>query len=270
MNLQTLLSQNQVSIAFILLAVLSWLGVGAYVNLRFRRDLRDLQDRQGRFIALASHYLFSPMSIIQNAISLLLTKKDLPDTERAHLYEAIERGNQRLLITAGQLLLVDEILRNNLSLDTSVQNLSDLVSGAITFVDPFARHQKVEVRFTDQTREVQQARVDGRRLKQAFVAIIDNAVKFSVEGGMVQVVLSYDKGVFVLQVSDQGPGMPADLLHKVSEKFYRGGSVYAFDHEGLGLGLFIAKSIVSYHQGTLSIDSQPGQGTVVRIEFPNL
>jgi len=232
----------------------------------FQKRLRDSKDQ---FVGLASHYLLTPITIIQTATSRLQeADTTLSLEERQRLYQAIILGQQRLWIIAEQLVLINEIDNNNLQLREDVHDVGDLVSNAVAAMDVFVRQKGLQIVFEDTTKDIKQARVDMRRMKQAIIALLDNAIKFSMEGNTIKVKLSSADGIFNIEIADQGIGMPAETLQHLSEKFYRGSSIYSFDYEGLGLGLHIAYAILRMHQGNITFQSQPKQGTVATVEFP--
>lgn len=237
---------------------------------RLTRHLaQSYRRQQDEFVALASHYLLNPITVIQTALARLQEGR-VTDQERSGLYDAILRGEQRLWITAEQMLLVSQIDGNQISLKIGVGDLNDTLTGAITAVDAFARQRQVRVEFQDVTKSDQavQVKFDQRRLKQAFIAVLDNAVKFSPEGATVKVLMSIQAGVCQVLVEDDGPGMPDEVVRRATQRFFRGTSPYNFDYEGMGLGLFIAKTIVGLHGGVITITSKPKRGTKVLIEFP--
>ncbi len=134
----------------------------------------------------------------------------------------------------------------------------------------FARTKNIKIVFEDHTQEIKQTRIDNRRMKQAIIAALDNAIKFSMEGTTITVCLTLQDKIFTIEVEDEGIGMPANVIEHLSDKFYRGSSIYSFDYEGLGLGLHIAYAIIRAHQGNITFQSRVKHGTVVTIEFPNL
>ena len=248
-------------------------SLGYFVVLRprilanFQKRLRDSKDQ---FVGLASHYLLTPITIIQTATTRLQeADTSLSFDERRRLYDAILMGQQRLWIIAEQLVLINEIDNNNLALRIQVHDLPDLIVSAIAAVDVFARTKKVTIEFEDRAKEIKQVRIDMRRMKQALIALLDNAIKFSMENTTIKVVLGFEDNIFSVEITDHGIGMQQEVIDHLSEKFYRGSSIYSFDYEGLGLGLHIAYAILRMHQGNITFQSQPKQGTVVIAEFPN-
>ena len=107
---------------------------------------------------------------------------------------------------------------------------------------------------------------DINRLRQVFVNIIDNALKYTEEGGTIQVQVKLLGNNIVVTISDNGCGIPAEHLPKVKQKFYKANQTV----RGSGIGLALADEIIALHSGTLTIESQENVGTVVTITLPAL
>jgi signal transduction histidine kinase len=261
------------TLVFLLLAFLCGILFCLLFLRRFleNRSARYLHKKTEQFVGLASHYLFTPISIIQTGINRLLDEDaNLNMEERYRLYDSIARGQQRLWIIAEQLVLINEIDEGELAMNMTVGNLAETLSTSIAAVDIFAREKRVKVFFKDYTDQVKETRYDPRRMKQALIAIIDNAIKFSMEDAEVICTVWRENNLFRITVEDKGIGMPAEILQHITERFYRGGDLYHYEYEGLGLGLHIAHAIIRFHQGSLTFTSHEGKGTVALIEFPVL
>lgn len=237
----------------------------------FRRRLgKEVMESKDQFVALASHYLLTPITIIQTALSRLQeADTQLSLEQRMKLYNAIGLGQQRLWIIAEQLVLINEIEQGGIQLREEVADLAEVVSSAVSAMDVFARAKSVELYVQNDAQQPVQTKIDARRVKQAIIAVLDNAIKFSVEGMSVWAEIAVEDNMLVVRVKDQGIGMPEEVMRHLTEKFYRGSSVYSFDYEGLGLGLHIAYAIVRMHGGLISFESKPKQGTIATIQFPN-
>lgn len=253
------------------------IGFGSAVLLCFifglplvrRRYERKLHDSKKQFIGLASHYLLTPITIIQTAVTRLQeADTTLVLEERQKLYEAIARGQQRLWIIAEQIVLIQEIDNGSFELRRDVANVADIVSTAAAAMNVFLQHKEMEVTITNQTKEVQETRLDARRMKQALIAILDNAVKFSPDAAKIDIRIWQRGNMFTVEIEDHGIGMPDEVIRRLGEKFFRGSDIYNFDYEGLGLGLHIAYAILRAHQGVVSYRSKEGRGTVAVVEIP--
>jgi signal transduction histidine kinase len=111
---------------------------------------------------------------------------------------------------------------------------------------------------------------DVMRLKQVMVNLIDNAVKYTPDGGVVKVTVVTEGSLAVVTVSDTGIGIPASALPFVFDRFFRADQARTRESGGTGLGLSIVKSICGVHNGSASVESIEGRGTTVRIELPRL
>ncbi len=256
------------------------LGAGLALGLLFaylvirpiivHRARRQMQKTKDEFIGLSSHYLLTPISIIQGALAKLQEQEStLKVEDRQKLYGNIEKGQQRLWILAEQFVLVSQIEQGALKLKLEAGSVSDAVQGALATMDIFAREKGVHLEFKDSTKTLQQARFDHRRFKQALLAIVDNAIKFSPQGATVKVTVIQEPHSFAIEVNDVGPGMSSDAVRTATQAFARGTSSYTFDHEGIGLGLYTANSIIREHGGELRFDTQNKGGTTITLRFPS-
>jgi signal transduction histidine kinase len=233
---------------------------------------KEMQERKDQLISLISHYMLNPITIIQTAVNRLQNtdSKDIPFEEKEVLYNAIMSGQQRLWILTEQIILVGEIDEGTLKLNIGVGDLAEVVDGAIIAVDPFAREKKIKFNINEQQQVIWESRMDASRIKQALIAILDNAIKFSQPGGVIDFSIQLDGTIFTLTIEDQGIGMPEEVTNHLSERFFRGNDIYNFDYEGVGLGLHIAEAIISLHEGRITINSRAKRGTTVTIQFPKV
>src|SRR5262249_37194460 len=113
-----------------------------------------------------------------------------------------------------------------------------------------------------------EVRCDSARLRQVFFNLIDNAIKYTPEEGMIQIRVERSNAVARVIVKDSGIGIPPEHLTCVFDRFYRVDKSRSREQGGTGLGLTIARSIVVAHGGTIELTSAPGQGTVFTINLP--
>jgi signal transduction histidine kinase len=109
---------------------------------------------------------------------------------------------------------------------------------------------------------------DRARLKQVVVNLLDNAIKYTPRGGAVELKVGREDGKAVLEVSDNGIGIPAEALPQVFERFFRVDDARSREQGGAGLGLSIVKSICTAHHGRVEVSSQPGRGSRFHVELP--
>ncbi len=257
----------------ILVALLLGFLIGRLAKSRRSDGMGDAgtKVRQDQFIMLASHYLLTPLSIIQTALaSLQEADMSLNVDQRHRLYDAIQAGQKRLWIVAEEMVLVNEIEHSTLEPQFAPSDVSDVISAAIADVDVFARVKNLAILFHDMSGQFHEARLDARRMRQAVIAILDNAIKFSEIGDKVEIQLICEEGFYNLIVKDTGVGMDEQARARLGERFFRGSSLYNFNYEGMGLGLHIAYAIFKAHGGSMSIMSEVNVGTTVTARFPML
>jgi len=228
-----------------------------------------LAKKQEAFIAIASHYLLTPISVIQSAVNRLNEKPNLELSKRQELYETIIAGEKRLYIIAEQMLLAVKLINGELNLSPKISRLHDSVIEAMRETESIAKQKGVTF-----TTDIQQAppielSFDPKQIKTATVALIDNAIKFSHEKGLVQIIVRQDGDKALVTVRDNGIGMTDEQRERATEKFYRGTPPYVFDYEGMGLGLHVAYVIMAAHRGDLEIKSAgQNKGSEVSLILP--
>jgi signal transduction histidine kinase len=247
-------------------------GLGVYFRTQRSVESRATQKLQGKqeaFIAIASHYLLTPISIIQSAITRLIEKPAMPLPARQELYDVILSGEKRLYIIAEQMLLATKLVNGELALNLRVTQLHEPVINAIREIEAIARQKHAVVRPQIQQTPAIELQVDPKLVQVATVAVLDNAVKFSQEGGQIEISVKRDGNWGLVTVTDQGIGLNAEQQAHATEKFYRGTPPYSFDYQGMGLGLHVAYVIMEAHGGELIINSKgENRGASVTLKWP--
>ncbi len=221
--------------------------------------LQALVQAQRRLMHDVSHELRSPLARLQAAIGLARQNPD----RNAELMERVERESGRLDRLVGELLTLARLDAGSGDDPREPLELFDLAAGVAEDAGFEAEAGGRTLTFRGDGQATIQA--DGARLQRAFENVMRNAVKFSPAGGLIEVGAALDGGVFVLEVADQGPGVPKQELESIFEPFFRSGSANA---DGFGLGLAIARRAVAAHGGRVTAGNRPGGGLLVRIEIP--
>ncbi len=226
-------------------------------------SLEQASDAQQRFVSDASHELRAPLTIIQANLDLLERMSELPAEERAEILGEASRETHRLSQLVGDLLALARadagivLQRRRVELD---RILLDVVADARYL----ARGQRLEI----DALEPVILMGDPDRLRQLLLALLDNAVKYTPASGRIAVALVKNSTHARLTVTDDGVGIPAADLPHVFDRFYRADPARSRDPGGTGLGLPIARWIVEQHGGDITVTSEPGSGTQVRIQLP--
>lgn len=238
-----------------------------------RRELLQLKqlDRiKSDFLGLISHKLRTPTTSISLFIQNLASGTfDVEDPGFASALEAIREESEYLAYLIQDLLYYsDFILQDNPS-KASREDLKEIVF-AVVAEKRAAIEQKGLSLQSSLAGNWPVVIVDRRRIAFALNAIFDNAIKFTPAGGEIRLSGEIAEHELVLNIQDNGPGIPAEEITKVFEKFYQIDPHHTGQIRGFGLGLFYARQFIRDHGGTIKIDSIPGQETTVTIRLPRL
>lgn len=217
-----------------------------------------------RFTADASHELRSPISYICMVSECALRQPDLPPNCR-EWFEDILAESQDATHLLEDMLLLARADAGHVDIPFEPIDLVPLVQDALdrARVPAEAKHQRLNLQCGNGPFEVRGDRASLRRL---IWTLVDNAVKYTPDGGRVEILLEGREAQIRLRVCDTGIGIPAHLLPRVFERFFRADP--ARSQSGTGLGLAIAKWIADVHQADLVVESEPGAGSVFTIAFP--
>jgi heavy metal sensor kinase len=221
-----------------------------------------------QFTADASHELRAPMTLIHAAADFSL-RRDRSKEELQDAMGRILRESKRTTALVDDLLLIarsdsDQAAFERNSIDLSSM-LNDVSTQASTLAQ--AKHIKIVPKIPNQAVVIAGDELSIRRL---FMALVDNAVKYTPEHGTVWIHLDIENKQAVIQIRDTGLGISNDDLPRVFDRFWRADKVRSRDEGGTGLGLAIAKGITERHGGTLRVESQLGHGSTFSVRLPLL
>ncbi|MEE8517214.1 MAG: ATP-binding protein, partial [Alphaproteobacteria bacterium] len=235
---------------------------------RFNEMLERLNNsisEQKRFYADASHELRTPLTVIRGEAEVALRGPESGTDHRETL--------QTIIVVANQMgNLVDELLflaraeAGEVQYEMAEVDLKPVLEEVGNMGESLASLK--DVGFDMDLAHRAMVRGDPQRLRQLFFILMDNAVKYSDEGGQVTLALANEDNLARVTVADNGIGIPASDMPYIFERFSRGERARATRTEGTGLGLSIAKSITEAHDGKILVDSKDGRGTKISLVFP--
>lgn len=221
------------------------------------------------FVANVSHELRTPLTAIKGYADTLQEDVVRGDLRSAgQCLDALNRNVDRLMALIGDLLDLSSLeAPSGGEAGLARQKLDPrmVTERALSQVERARSAKNISIQTTFRTEEVM---ADVRRLEQVIVNLLENAVKYVPTGGQVLVEWSREAAEAVLRVRDDGPGIPAEHLPRLFERFYRVEQARSRDAGGTGLGLAIVKHIVQQHGGTVGVASEPGRGTEFICRFP--
>ncbi len=235
---------------------------------RMAEQLRRLDAMRRDFVANVSHELKTPITSIKGFVATLRdgAKDDPEDLER--FLEILTRQSDRLEAIVDDLLVLSRLESEPVPelLNLNLEQLDRLIYSVRELCASRAQQNLINIRVDCETDL--QVNVDRSLMTQALVNLVDNAVKYSSPGSDVVVCARAHEGHLRIDVIDEGAGIAVEHLPRLFERFYRVDKARSRHLGGTGLGLAIVKHIVAIHNGTVSVDSEPGNGSVFHVDLP--
>src|SRR6266542_3156339 len=223
---------------------------------------RLVEEMKSEFVATVSHELRGPLTSIYGFAETLLCEDVLfGDEERRIFMGYIASESERLTAIVDALLNVARLTTGDLHVNLAPTDVRAVVSEVVGGVDGEANSHRFVL---DLPEEPLAAQADREKLRQILAALVDNAIKFSPNGGTVTVAARRTGEGVELRVEDEGVGIPQSEQERIFRKFYRG----AIASSGTGIGLFIAQGLVSAMGGRIFVDSEEGKGARFTFELP--
>jgi signal transduction histidine kinase len=239
---------------------------GLYLSRRALAPTRLAFARQQTFTADASHELRTPLTLLRADAEALLRGRHRMDPDDVTLLEGIVAESTHMSQLVTELLTLAQLDAGAARLKREEVNLTNVAEVVVRRAQAYAQEKLVSLRLE----AAPAACVLGDRtlLEQATLILVDNAIKYNHPNGNVTISITCAEKHAQLRVCDTGIGIPAEDLPYLGERFYRVEKARSREAGGAGLGLSIARSIVSAHAGTLRFESTPGQGTIAILQLP--
>ena len=229
--------------------------------------LKELEKIRQDFVANVSHELRTPLTTIKGYAETLL-EGALKEEVASQFVQVIKRHTDRLTKIVEDLLMLSKIESKEFQLKIEVISLRDFTSDVIDFVKEVAEKKKVSISQSEIPSSLA-VEADRNYLEQIFINLLDNAIKYTHEGGKITISASEkDPKEIQISVQDDGIGIPKEDLPRVFERFYRVDKGRSQELGGTGLGLSIVKHLLQVHSGRVWVESQLGKGSTFHFTFP--
>ncbi|GAA5072941.1 two-component system OmpR family sensor kinase [Thermocatellispora tengchongensis] len=230
---------------------------------------RSSEERMRRFVADASHELRTPLTSIRGFAELYRQEGSRDPDEAARVLRRIEGEAERMGLLVDDLLLLARLDQQR-PLQRGQVDLLSLAAGVVLDAQTLAPDRPIELVRLDGADAPVSVTGDEARLRQVIGNLVGNALRHTPAGTPVLVGVGVDGADTVVEVADEGPGLPEGSAERVFERFYRADPARTrTDGGGAGLGLSIAAALVHAHGGTITVDSAPGQGATFRVRLPS-
>ena len=230
-------------------------------------ELKKLNEQKNQFLGMAAHDLRNPLSVIQGFSSLLEDKfSATEDKESIKMLERIQKSSTFMINLINDLLDISSIESGKVHLNLQDVNLTSLIEEHISFMKGIA--QKKEISLVFKAGSIRSVVCDPEKILQVVNNLITNAIKFSKPQTTVEVTLESKGSDIVITVKDQGVGIPAQERDRLFQPFSKTSVKSTAGEASTGLGLAIAKKIMTEHKGKIWVESEVGKGSTFSVSLP--
>ncbi|CAN5852664.1 hypothetical protein BH23ACT11_BH23ACT11_09300 [soil metagenome] len=242
-------------------------GPGIILAVRDISEHRALEQAKTAFVSDVSHELRTPLTTIQSAVDLMERAREKLDPLEHRALELADQELKRIRAMVEELLVLAQMDSWQYALEITPTDLVTVVQSAVNSLRSKAERFGVDLYFDANGGECQ-CLCDGQKLYQVFLNLLDNAIKYSDPGARVDISIDQFESSLTTRISDTGVGIPEEDLPQLFERFYRVNKDRSRSTGGSGLGLSIAKEIVTMHGGDISVESEAGVGSTFTVQIP--
>ena len=228
--------------------------------------MKEAYDKQKQFAADASHELRTPLAVVMASADLLLADESIQNPFLKEVIQDVKSEVKKMSKLVSDLLLVARSDNNALKVKIQKIDLGDLLKQNVRMMTPLAEKKEIELVGIGFKKVMIMG--DEQKIKQLILILVDNAVKYTPNGGKIIVRLENEnESRAIFSVQDSGIGIEKEDLDKIFDRFYRVDKVRSREMGGNGLGLSIATEILRLHDGKISVESEPDHGTKFTVEL---
>ena len=240
--------------------------IGSIINIENITEIVKLENMRRDFVANVSHELKTPLTSINGFVETLIINEDLEVDKRNRFLAIIQKESDRLKRLIEDILLLSSIENKNSLVSENVL-LYDVFKEVYEMINYIANSKNIDLSYNFEDDKVC-VEAYGDYIKQLLLNLIDNAIKYTPEGGKVVVNQFTKNNEIVIEVIDNGVGIPKEDQSKIFQRFYRVDKARSRSVGGTGLGLAITKHIVNSLKGTISVESELGEGSKFIVKLP--
>ncbi len=276
----TLIVLSAILISLLLIIAFTFKNVYSTIYIKGRQlehcfneleKIKKYDTQKTEFFTNISHELKTPLSVILGAIQLLEQNNSITTIERRKSgknLQIIKQNSYRLLRLINNFLDISRIDSGYAKLCMTNCNMVQLIKEISASVEPYAELKHLNLEFISETDELIAA-VDIDKIERVILNLLSNAIKFTPTGGNITISVQEENNKnVIISVKDTGVGVPKNLSEKIFERFGQVGNSFTREHEGTGIGLYLVKSFVDLHDGSIELDSKENSGSEFTITLP--
>ncbi|HNY36200.1 MAG TPA: ATP-binding protein [Candidatus Pacearchaeota archaeon] len=228
-----------------------------------------IEKMKTEFVSIAAHQLRTPLSAIKWTLRMVLDGETGDITqEQKDLLEKTYVSNERMISLINDLLNVSRIEEGRFLYKQEMASLEEIISTVIDSSQELLKMKKMKIIFDRPKEILPQVYVDREKMELVVQNLLENAVKYTPEGGEINISLEKKNDEVIFKIKDTGVGIPEAQKERIFTKFFRGDNVIRMETEGSGLGLYTTKNIIDAHKGKIWFDSKEGEGTTFTFTIP--
>ena len=228
--------------------------------------IQNMDQQRSEFVSDASHELKTPLASMKILVESMLYQDNVPEEVYKEFLGDINGEIDRMNSLITDLLLLSKMDSDIVTINLEKVRISSIVNKCVNALEPIARERNIRVR-TDLSDDFE-LECDPLKLRQAINNLIENAIKYTGDGGHVFVTTKHHGGEGAVRIEDNGVGMSPEHLEHIFERFYRVDKARSRETGGTGLGLHIVRRIALMHGGRVDVESQEGKGSVFTLVVP--
>lgn len=234
-------------------------------------QLKDLDQRKNEFLSIASHQLRTPLSVILWTVSIIKEKvfNNLEKTEQKMLLET-EKNAKLMESLIGELLDLTRMQKGTRQLTIQEIDIVDFAQQIFKGFETIAKKKSIQLSFEKGSVPIEKITSDPHALRHIISNLMDNAIRYTPEKGMVKLRLDNENDKVIIRVQDSGIGFNDDEKKNLFKQFTRGSRATKISPDGSGLGLYLVKQLVTQLGGTITLETITGSGSAFIIELPKI
>ncbi len=229
-------------------------------------SVESLETMRSSFVSNVSHELKTPMTTIGGFVDAILSDT-IPPEQQKHYLSIVSDEVRRMSSLVNSMLALSKLDSGQTELQPTDVDIFDIICRVMISFERILERKNIEIIGADKLDRVM-VKCDGQLMYQVVYNLFDNAVKFTPEGGYISIFISEYNSLIEIYIKNSGEGIAEDDIKHVFERFYKTDKSRSMDKSGVGLGLYLVKSIMNYHKGDIQVKSVPGLYTEFTLKLP--